>query len=165
MTAVTSLQFTALFDSPLGPLALHHDGKSINSLDYLESPALPVTQPLRPAWHLALMDYFAGEFDRLNDLPIHLLKGTAFQQDVWLALREIPVGQTISYKTMAQLIGRPRAIRAVGQALRHNPLPIILPCHRVIRQSGDLGGYAGASDIGIARKRFLLWHEGSYPLT
>lgn len=165
MTAVMSLPLTALFDSPLGPLVLHHDGTCIHSLDYLESPALPPTQPLHPAWHLALMDYFAGEFDRLNDLPIRLLTGTVFQHAVWLALREIPAGQTISYKTMAQLIGQPRAIRAVGQALRHNPLPIILPCHRVIHQSGDLGGYSGASDMGIARKRFLLWHEGSYPLT
>jgi methylated-DNA-[protein]-cysteine S-methyltransferase len=114
-------------------------------------------------WSQILMDYFAGEFDRLDQLPIQLHHGTVFQQAVWLALRRIAAGTTVSYFELAQMIGRPLAVRAVGQALKRNPLPIVLPCHRVIRQSGDLGGYNGQTDMGQSRKRFLLWHEGAYP--
>lgn len=164
MTAAMTPIFTSSFDSPLGPLDIHHDGCSIYALTYATVDSKPIKhQPLPQAWQQMLLDYFAGEFERLNDLPVQLRTGTVFQQAVWWALRDIPAGQTVSYLELARRIGRPNAVRALGQALRRNPLAIILPCHRVIRQGGELGGYAGQSDIGQSRKRFLLWHEGSYP--
>ncbi len=79
-------------------------------------------------------------------------KGTRFQQDVWKALREIPYGETLSYKQLAESIGRPMACRAVGQAAHRNPLPILIPCHRLVGADGSLTGYAG----GIELKRRLL---------
>ena len=82
--------------------------------------------------------------------------GTAFQRDVWLALRRIPVGTTISYVELARRIGRPRAVRAVGAANGANPVAVIVPCHRVIGADGRLTGYGG----GLPRKQWLLEHEG-----
>jgi methylated-DNA-[protein]-cysteine S-methyltransferase len=163
MTAAITLSLTSLFDSPLGPLYLQHDGNHIHALTYDHPTPTVGLEQLPTAWHQALMDYFAGEFDRLEQLPVRLREGTPFQQLVWLALPHIPAGQTVSYLQLAQHIDRPTAVRAVGQALRRNPVALLLPCHRVIRQSGDLGGYAGRSDMGQSRKRFLLWHEGGYP--
>ena len=106
-----------------------------------------------------MADYFAGDLDALLSLPVSLRQGTVFQQQVWLALRQIPAGQIYTYTQLAQAIGRPQAVRAVGQALSKNPISIVLPCHRVILQSGGLGGYAGSSNLGQTRKQFLLWHE------
>lgn len=83
---------------------------------------------------------------------------TDFQWDVLKAITEIPLGETRSYKWVAQKIGRPAAVRAVGQALKRNPFPIRIPCHRVIREDGDLGGYAGRYD---GRKARLLNAERS----
>lgn len=97
--------------------------------------------------------YFAGELT-LFDLPL-APAGTSFQQRVWRALTEIPYGQTWSYGQLAQRIGAPGAARAVGLANGRNPLPIIVPCHRVIGSTGALTGYGG----GIERKRWLLAHE------
>lgn len=94
--------------------------------------------------------YFRGT-RRTFDLPLRL-GGTAFQQRVWAALREIPYGQTISYGELAARIGAPGASRAVGLANGRNPIPIIVPCHRVVAADGTLGGYSG----GLERKRRLL---------
>ncbi|MEY4516583.1 MAG: hypothetical protein RL180_929 [Pseudomonadota bacterium] len=163
MTAAMTLCVTTVFDSPLGPLYVQHNGMAIHQLSYQRDADTLLHPPMPATWSQILLDYFAGEFDRINQLPIQLNNGTAFQQAVWLALRQIPVGTTVSYRELAEQINRPLAVRAVGQALKRNPLPIVLPCHRVIRQSGDLGGYSGLSDMGQSRKRFLLWHEGAYP--
>jgi O-6-methylguanine DNA methyltransferase len=84
-------------------------------------------------------------------------EGTAFQQAVWRETLRIPYGQTISYAELARRIGRPGATRAVGQALGANPLPILIPCHRVVASDGSLGGYTG----GLSLKRWLLLLEGS----
>lgn len=83
--------------------------------------------------------------------------GTAFQQHVWQALKKIPYGQTFSYLQLANMIGNPKAVRAVARANALNPLSLIYPCHRVIGSDGTLRGYAG----GLKRKEWLLRHEGA----
>lgn len=102
----------------------------------------------------ALERYFAGEIAIIDTLPVAPL-GTAFQQSVWQCLRTIPAGETISYGVLAQRLGQPRAVRAVGLANGSNPVPIVVPCHRVIGANGSLTGYGG----GLDRKRWLLEHE------
>jgi len=106
------------------------------------------------AARLALEAYFEGDMDALADLPV-ATDGTEFQHAVWQALRYIPVGHTVSYKVLAARIGRPNATRAVGLANGANPIPIIVPCHRVIGADGSLTGFGG----GLDRKRWLLTHE------
>jgi AraC family transcriptional regulator of adaptative response/methylated-DNA-[protein]-cysteine methyltransferase len=88
------------------------------------------------------------------DLPLDV-RGTAFQQRVWQALREIPAGQTLSYRDIATRIGSPKSVRAVGQACGANVLAVAIPCHRVVRNDGGLSGYRW----GVARKRALLDRE------
>lgn len=97
-----------------------------------------------------LLSYLAGERQGL-DLPLAPV-GTDFQRSVWTALKAIPYGQTRTYGEIAAAIGRPKAVRAVGQANHHNPLPIFLPCHRVVGSGGTLTGYAG----GLEMKKALL---------
>jgi len=100
-----------------------------------------------------LSEYFAGE-RRNFDLPVQLT-GTEFQVRVLEALREIPYGETVTYGDIAKRIGRPKAVRAVGAANGRNPLPIVVPCHRVIGSTGDLTGFGG----GLDTKEALLRHE------
>ena len=102
-----------------------------------------------------LAAYFAGERVPFRT-KLDLGAGTPFQREVWRALRRIPYGQTASYGDIARRVGRPRACRAVGAANGANPVPILVPCHRVIRASGELGGYGA----GLPIKRWLLHHEG-----
>jgi methylated-DNA-[protein]-cysteine S-methyltransferase len=105
----------------------------------------------------ALDDYFAGRLNALDDIECQA-DGTPFQQSVWTALRRIPAGQTLSYGALAAQLGNPKAVRAVGLANGANPIPIVLPCHRVIGSDGSLTGYGG----GLERKRWLLAHEGRF---
>lgn len=102
----------------------------------------------------AMSRYFAGELEVIDSLPVET-GGTPFQRKVWRALRQIPCGRTISYAQLAERIGRPTAVRAVGHANGANPVSIVVPCHRVIGSDGSLSGYGG----GIERKRWLLEHE------
>lgn len=105
---------------------------------------------------MQLDEYFAGirtDFD----LPLHPA-GTTFQVRVWAALRTIPYGETASYAEVAAAIGSPGAFRAVGRANGQNPIPIVVPCHRVIGAQGDLTGYGG----GLDAKRWLLSHEAAH---
>jgi methylated-DNA-[protein]-cysteine S-methyltransferase len=104
----------------------------------------------------ALAAYFAGDLARIDDLPV-ATGGTDFQNRVWTALRRIPCGRTTTYGALAAKIGRPSAIRAVGLANGANPVAVVVPCHRVIGSDGSLTGYGG----GLARKRWLLAHEGA----
>jgi O-6-methylguanine DNA methyltransferase len=106
---------------------------------------------------LELSEYFAGR-RRVFDLPLRLL-GTEFQKDVWRAVDSIPYGATSTYRDIAQLVGRPKATRAVGAANGRNPLPIVIPCHRVVGADGTLTGYGG----GLPLKRRLLAIEGVLP--
>jgi len=104
-----------------------------------------------------LRDYLAGK-RRAFDLPVDLSLQTDFQQRVLFAAREIPRGQIATYTDIARRIGRPTAARAVGQALRQNPLPIVIPCHRVLAADGSLRGYLGS---GTQTKAWLLEFEGA----
>lgn len=107
------------------------------------------------AWVKALKEYFHGRaIDPQLPLDVH---ATAFQQRVWRELQKIPYGQTRSYSEIARKIRQPKAARAVARACATNPVPIVIPCHRVIREDGSLGGYGG----GITRKRALLSQEGA----
>ncbi len=100
--------------------------------------------------------YFEGDLSALDGLSVETA-GTPFQREVWRALREIPCGSPISYAKLAQQIGRPKAVRAVGLANGANPVGVIVPCHRVIGANGSLTGYGG----GLERKRWLLRHESN----
>lgn len=102
-----------------------------------------------------LSRYFAGEPVRFDVLPLDLSAGTAFQRRVWRALRRVPFGATIAYGELARKAGCPGAARAVGQAVGANPIPVVIPCHRVIRSDGGLGGFSA----GLGIKRRLLRHE------
>jgi methylated-DNA-[protein]-cysteine S-methyltransferase len=102
----------------------------------------------------ALGSYFTGEVTAIDTLPVKT-DGTSFQQDVWRALREITCGDTLSYAKLAERIGRPTAVRAVGLANGSNPIGVVVPCHRVIGADGSLTGYGG----GVERKGWLLEHE------
>jgi len=102
----------------------------------------------------AVMAYFGGDAKALEGLAVRT-NGTAFQREVWAALRTIPAGETRTYGQLAAAIGRPKAVRAAGLANGQNPIALIVPCHRVIGANGTLTGYAG----GLERKRWLLAHE------
>jgi methylated-DNA-[protein]-cysteine S-methyltransferase len=102
----------------------------------------------------AITGYFEGDLGVIDGLPVET-GGTPFQQDVWRALRAIPCGTTTSYGKLAERIGRPAAVRAVGLANGANPVAVVVPCHRVIGSNGSLTGYGG----GLERKRWLLDHE------
>jgi methylated-DNA-[protein]-cysteine S-methyltransferase len=145
------------FESPVGPLLL---AGSKAGLQLVSFDAGKRARDVCPEWRLdssafvevveQLRSYFAGE--RKNfDLTL-VLQGTEFQKRVWTALRKIPYGETISYKELAEWIGRPRAVRAVGAANGANPIPIIIPCHRVIGNDGSLTGFGG----GLQLKKQLL---------
>ena len=100
------------------------------------------------------MRHFAGRVDAVDALHV-ATGGTAFQREVWTALRSIPCGETLAYGALAERIGKPAAVRAVGLANGQNPISVVVPCHRVIGAKGALTGYAG----GLERKRWLLEHE------
>lgn len=138
------------FDSPIGMLYVVLDESShlsAISFEYPHIKAGPCPDELRQE----LTEYFDG---RRRDFtwPVTVESGTDFEQKVWLALREIPYGETRSYKWLASHIGSPNGFRAVGQALGKNPIPIVLPCHRIVESQGRLGGYTPGVDI----KRRLL---------
>jgi methylated-DNA-[protein]-cysteine S-methyltransferase len=104
-----------------------------------------------------LARYFNGDVHTIDDIPT-ATAGTVFQREVWRALREIPAAETISYGKLAERIGRPRAVRAVGLANGSNPVGVVVPCHRVIGANGSLTGYGG----GLHRKEWLLAHERAH---
>jgi len=131
-------------------VAIHFPGGA--PLHEAAAPAAP-DHPVLSRARRQLAEYFAGERTRF-DLPLRS-RGTPFQQRVWAALAGIPYGQTRSYAEVAAAVEHPRAVRAVGAANGRNPLPIVVPCHRVIGSNGMLTGFGG----GIATKAWLLRHE------
>jgi methylated-DNA-[protein]-cysteine S-methyltransferase len=152
-----SIEEHVTIPSPVGPLhAIIEDGR-VRDLSFDDGRA-PGTSDDRCGLAERLRAYFDGNLDALADLDLDL-RGTAFQRDVWSALRRIPPGETVSYRDIAEAVGRPDATRAVGNAVGSNPVAIVVPCHRVIRTSGGLGGFGG----GLDRKRWLLAHEGARP--
>src|SRR5882672_8280714 len=153
----------SLLESPIGELLLTGDGESVTGI-WMQSHRAEwrLTKTLRrddaalAAARAQLTEYFAGERTDF-DFPL-APEGTGFQRKVWNALCHIPYGETISYGELARRIGQPTAARAVGLANGSNPLPIVVPCHRVIGADGSMTGFGG----GIERKRWLLAHEKRY---
>ena len=154
------------YDSPIGALAVASDGDCLIAIDFggdvralAHRLAVPLTGPDSPGVSGAIFDrldaYFAGELRALDQIAVRPA-GTDFQRRVWEALRAIAAGTTASYRDIAIRIGSASAIRAVGAANGANPIPIVIPCHRVIGAGGALVGYGG----GLDRKRWLLAHEG-----
>ena len=157
------------FASPIGRILFASDGQAVCMLDFggcetrMETllarrfGAVELKKGLDPQnLKPRLREYFDGRLNALDTTPVNA-GGSAFQQQVWTALREIPVGQTWSYGQLAARLGRPQASRAVGHANSQNPVAIIVPCHRVIGASLKLVGYGG----GLDRKEWLLRHEGA----
>ena len=145
-------------ETPIGPLHAEFDEEGrLTELGFNvgRASARPSGgDGLKPALHQQLREYFAGQ-RKTFDFPL-APKGTEFQLAVWNALLEIPYGATMTYAQLAHRIGRPNAFRAVGAANGANPIPVIIPCHRVIGSNGTLTGYGG----GIERKQWLLALEG-----
>jgi methylated-DNA-[protein]-cysteine S-methyltransferase len=148
---MSTTAFTQI-ESPVGPLLLAADDTGLRSISFIngrhsvspdpawqEDPQ-PLQEPIRQ-----LRAYFAGELETF-DLPL-APQGTTFQLGVWRSLCEIPYGQTISYGELARRLGNPNASRAVGLANGSNPIPIVIPCHRVIGSNGKLTGYGGGLPI------------------
>ncbi|SET13519.1 methylated-DNA-[protein]-cysteine S-methyltransferase [Enterococcus malodoratus] len=144
------------FESILGPIWLDADQSALSCVSYtpIEENSLANQEILQTAKN-QLTEFLAGE-RKAFDLPYVFQIGTDFQQKVWQALTEIPYGETCSYLDVAKKIERPKAVRAIGQANRNNPLPIIVPCHRVIGKNGKLVGYSGSSEAGLKIKEQLL---------
>ncbi|WP_018132688.1 methylated-DNA--[protein]-cysteine S-methyltransferase [Effusibacillus pohliae] len=150
-----------IYRSPIGPIHVVVDGRGVRKVamtdeEWQEYRAELGDLPRNPALCRAavrqLDEYFKGE-RREFDLPLSL-EGTEFRKRVWNELRAIPYGEVRSYAEIAAAIGMPQAPRAIGQANRANPLPILIPCHRVIGKNGDLVGYAGTrTDIKAALLR------------
>lgn len=152
--------FYSYMDSPIGRLLLAGDGEALQVIGFPEGRM--ARQP-QPDWmrrngvfteaRKQLLAYFAGE---LQQFTLKLApRGTVFQRKVWGALKQIPYGETRSYGEIAAVIDRPEASRAVGAANGLNPIPIVVPCHRVIGSSGALTGFGG----GLPAKKYLLQLE------
>ena len=148
------------YDSPIGRLTLLASPRGLRAVGFPGEAidlAGAARDPAALAFAVAALDgYFAGERTSL-DLPLDLRAGTPFQHAVWEQLLEIPYGETVTYGELARRGGRPDRIRAVGAANGRNPVPIVVPCHRVVGADGRLTGYRG----GLERKRALLDHEGA----
>jgi methylated-DNA-[protein]-cysteine S-methyltransferase len=161
------LQFDRI-NSPIGTILLVVDDNQLCSLDFADYEARMKTLLQRRYGEVQMeqisdpcgfssrvREYLAGDYASLDAISVST-GGTAFQQQVWLALRSIPPGETLTYGQLAAKLGKPTAYRAVGGTNALNPVAIVLPCHRVIGASSSLTGYAG----GLERKRWLLQHEG-----
>jgi methylated-DNA-[protein]-cysteine S-methyltransferase len=154
--------YFTFFRSPIGEILLTSHGTALTGLynenakhaplvsnDWDEDDELPVFEIAKEQ----LREYFEGERSTF-DLDLDP-SGTEFQKDVWNQLQKIPFGKTITYQDLAERVGRPKAVRAVGSANGRNPISIMIPCHRVIGADGTLTGYAG----GLARKNQLITLE------
>ena len=154
---------TKQLDSPIGRLRLVATDQGLSHLLFdqqvgedLESDGDEVEaddHPVLAAATAQLAEYFAGRRQEF-DIPLDLT-GTEFQRAAWSALANVPFGETRSYRQQAEAIGRPKAVRAIGAANGKNPVPIVLPCHRIVGSDGSLTGYGG----GLPIKEYLLNHE------
>lgn len=144
-----------IIETPVGLLKLTTDENALTGV-WLNAAGVPdssMATGLMAEVEQQLRAYFSGAL-QIFDLPM-TLAGTPFQCEVWNSLREIPFGETCSYSDIANRVGRPDAVRAVGAANGANPIPIVIPCHRVIGKSGSLTGFGG----GMKMKDWLLRHE------
>jgi methylated-DNA-[protein]-cysteine S-methyltransferase len=149
-----------VFSTPAGPIGLEGEEGGLTRLYLPGQTVEPVggETPLLARGKKQLLEYFEGT-RRVFTLPL-APRGTPFYREVWRALCTVEYGQVITYGQLARQVGRPRAVRAVGQANHRNPLAILIPCHRVVGAGGRLTGYAG----GLALKEFLLKLEGAWPV-
>jgi methylated-DNA-[protein]-cysteine S-methyltransferase len=163
-----STLFIDRVESELGQILVVTDEEAVCAVDFLDYEQRMMKLLVQQYSSIELVEkvnpqgvsdristYLAGDFNSLDEIPVKT-GGTAFQQQVWLALRQILPGTTATYGELARRINRPNACRAVGMANSLNPIAIVLPCHRIIGANGSLTGYAG----GLGRKRWLLQHEG-----
>jgi methylated-DNA-[protein]-cysteine S-methyltransferase len=152
-------------DTPLGPFSLLGDDDGVHAAGFHAGveelrARLPLARrdtPVEPGDHpaaKAVTAYFDGDTAALDTVAV-AAEGSPFQREAWAALRRIPAGETLTYTELATEAGRPEAIRAAGSACGRNPVALIVPCHRVVRTDGGLGGYAWGLDV----KRQLLAHE------
>ena len=152
------------YESPIGWIDIIAEGNQILRASFSEEapfsgPTFPPNLPVL-ARTVKLLDlYFAGGPIDFIEISVQLVYTTEFQQQVWNAIRQIPYGEVRTYQWIADQIGRPKSARSIGNAVGANPVSILIPCHRVIRSNGGLGGYGGGSE----RKRQLLALEG-YPV-
>lgn len=143
--------FFDTFQSPLGMLYVVFFGDALTEIRFEDQKPDCPRGRAPDSFKRQMGDYFDGRLREFNH-RIVFLRGTDFEKKVWLTLRKVPYGETRTYKWLAEMIGKPRAFRAVGQALSKNPIPIVLPCHRIIESGGSIGGYSSGVDI----KRRLL---------
>ncbi len=169
-TDPTDLTEHCWLDTPLGAMYLAVRDGALREAGFVETWARPVQspddEPDRAERELseraerirsAMAQYFAGDVESLDRIEIDPV-GTEFQRAVWRAIRDVPAGQTASYQEIAAAVGKPSAYRAVGTATGRNPVGIAVPCHRIVRSDGGLGGYGG----GLERKEWFLEHERAY---
>jgi methylated-DNA-[protein]-cysteine S-methyltransferase len=143
--------FYDTLESPVGTLYLVFSGKILKEI-FFKKPNEIIRKGEAPLLiKKELKEYFEDGREEFTQ-KIGFMKGTEFDRQVWLALKEVPYGETRTYKWLAEKVGKPAACRAVGQALSRNPIPILLPCHRIIESDGSIGGYSAGVDI----KRRLL---------
>ena len=149
--------YTTCYRTDIGPFEIIGNQKGILTITFNKEPS--VTDRDLPECIKECMrqldEYFKGRRKKFN-VPLQL-EGTDFQKAVWRQLQKIPFGQTASYGDVARAVGSPKAFRAVGNANNKNPIPVIIPCHRVIGSDGKMVGFGG----GIWRKEWLLDHEKS----
>ena len=144
-----------MFASPIGLLRFVASEHGVTRVCF-EGEQLPIDEPsASPLVTQELTEYFAGTRQKFT-VPLDLTGVTAFRAAVLRELAKVPYGETTSYAQLARAVGNPNAVRAVGSACATNPLPLFIPCHRVLRSDGQLGGYRG----GVETKRFLLRLEG-----
>jgi len=151
-------EFITYLKAPFGYIEIVANEIALKRINFLKGKKIPDRNDLNKSRTLKesvrqLRDYFSGR-RKVFDLPL-FVKGTEFQQNVWREILNIPVNKTINYKSLAKKIKKPGAYRAVGNAVGKNPIPIIIPCHRVIHSNGDITGFSGGNHI----KKFLLEHE------
>lgn len=146
-----TIAFYDIVESSMGILYLVFTGKILSGIAFKKPDEILRKGEAPPLIKNELKEYFENGREEFTQ-KIGLTKGTEFDKKVWLTLKEIPYGETRTYKWLAEKIGKPSACRAVGKALSRNPLPIVLPCHRIIESDGTIGGYSSGIDI----KRRLL---------
>ncbi|RJQ43805.1 MAG: methylated-DNA--[protein]-cysteine S-methyltransferase [Nitrospiraceae bacterium] len=149
---VSKAVFYDIFQSPLGYLYLIFSGKVLSGVSFQKPSDIPFKKGHAPKIFLKQLSvYFQGGNKEFSQ-EVVFLAGTEFEKKVWSVLKKIPFGETRTYKWVAEKIGKPAAARAVGQALSKNPIPIVIPCHRVIESDGSLGGYSSGVEV---KKRLL----------
>lgn len=155
-------------ETPLGTMYLAIADGALREAGFVETWARPVLEPDADSEESGLSSeaqrvrdavaaYFEGDVESIDAIAIDP-QGTDFQRAVWQAIREVPAGKTVSYQDIASAVGKPAAYRAVGTATGRNPVGIAVPCHRIVRSDGGLGGYGG----GLHRKEWFLEHERTH---